>query len=223
MSADNLVPITTWRLDRGDRPAARGLYHFYAAYAFSIAVTVLTTYTWINHPWPIGLAVTIYSVGVVALFGISAAYHRGPWRSARAVSYWQTADHATIALFIAATYTPVVVITLPGHWMLYGIWAAALISVLLTFIPHYKVFDVVVYLGLGWAAVPIIPAILDFAGPTVIWLLAAGGVVYTLGALFYALKWPGRKAKLFGYHEHFHLATVIAATLHLIAVWILVA
>ncbi|MDO4761060.1 MAG: hemolysin III family protein [Corynebacterium sp.] len=220
---DTLIQKTIWRLDRGPRPKARGLYHLIAAYLATIAGTVLITFTWIHQDWQSGLAVTVYAVGVVALFGISAAYHRGPWLSQKAVKAWRAADHATIALFIAATYTPIAVITLRGHWILIAIWVAAILSVGLTFFPHPRVLDVVTYLVLGWAVVPLIPAIVDHSGQAVVWLLAAGGIVYSLGAIFYALRWPGRNARLAGYHEHFHAATVIAAVVHMVAIWMLVA
>ncbi|AKK06890.1 putative membrane protein, hemolysin III [Corynebacterium mustelae] len=221
-----LVSFTRSRLDRGPRPKARGLYHHVAAYVAAIAGAVLITFAWLRTPWQVGLATTVYAVAVVALFGISAAYHRGPWRSERAVRAWKIADHSTISIFIAATYTPVAVLTLNprnASWLLGIVWLAALGSVVLTFVNHPRWLDVVVYLVLGWAIVPLLPALLKNAGPAIVSLLAAGGLIYSLGAVVYALRWPGRQARLIGYHEHFHAATIIAATLHMIAIWMLVA
>ncbi len=224
--APRMVSVTRSRLDRGPRPKARGLYHHIAAYLAGISGAVLVTFAWLRTPWPVGLATTVYAVAVVALFGISAAYHRGPWRSERAVHAWKIADHSTISIFIAATYTPVAVLSLNPHdafWLLLIVWAAAIASVGLTFIRHPRWLDVIVYLVLGWAVVPLLPALLANAGPAVVSLLAAGGIVYSLGAVVYALRWPGRNAHLIGYHEHFHAATIIAAILHMVAIWILVA
>lgn len=222
MSQEKLVTRTITRVDRGQRPAARGVFHMIAAVLAVIAGAVLITFTWMQHSWPAAVAVTVYSVGVVALFGTSAAYHRGPWQTQRAVDAWGNADHAMIALFIAATYTPIAVMTLSTPWLLIGIWIAAIASIGLNFVAHPRVLDVMTFLVLGWAVVPMIPSILEVAGATVVWLLAAGGVVYSVGALFYATKWPGRNASVIGYHEYFHAATIIAAILHMIGIWILV-
>ncbi|MDO4911647.1 MAG: hemolysin III family protein [Corynebacterium sp.] len=213
--------------DRGDRPSARGWFHFFATFLNLIAGTVLTTYAWFHIAWWQALGVTIYSVGVVLLFGVSAAYHRGYWKSAKTVQWWRRADHATIGVFIAATYTPLCLIVLQGNavwWMLGTAWAGALVAVLLAmvWIEHPRVIDVVVYLVLGWLIVPLIPQLWSSAGPTVVWLLFAGGLIYSLGALMYGFKWPGRHARHVGYHEYFHAATIIAAICHMIAIWFVV-
>ena len=92
----------------------------------------------------------------------------------------------------------------------------------LVWINHPRWLDVVVYVGLGWVIVPLLPTLWREAGAAVVWLLVAGGVIYTLGALVYGFKWPGRSARYYGYHEHFHTATVVAAVLHLVAIWMVV-
>jgi len=214
-------------LNRGPRPVTRGWFHFFAAVASVVAGSVLSTFAWMTVPWWQALGVTLYAVGVVVLFGVSAAYHLGYWRSARTVQWWRRADHATIALFIAATYTPLCLIVLPpgqAAWMLGIAWAGALAGVALNllWITHPRWLAVTVYLVLGWLIVPLIPQLWAGAGPTVVWLLAAGGVVYSLGALMYGLRWPGREARVLGYHEHFHIATIIAAAVHQVAVWMVV-
>ncbi|AJE34024.1 hemolysin III-like protein [Corynebacterium humireducens NBRC 106098 = DSM 45392] len=214
-------------LNRGPRPVTRGWFHFFAAVASVVAGSVLSTFAWMTVPWWQALGVTLYAVGVVVLFGVSAAYHLGYWRSARTVQWWRRADHATIALFIAATYTPLcLIVLLPGQaaWMLGIAWAGALAGVALNllWITHPRWLAVTVYLVLGWLIVPLIPQLWAGAGPTVVWLLAAGGVVYSLGALMYGLRWPGREARVLGYHEHFHIATIIAAAVHQVAVWMVV-
>ena len=214
-------------LNRGPRPVTRGWFHFFAAVASVVAGSVLSTFAWMTVPWWQALGVTLYAVGVVVLFGVSAAYHLGYWRSARTVQWWRRADHATIALFIAATYTPLCLIVLPpgqAAWMLGIAWAGALAGVALNllWITHPRWLAVTVYLVLGWLIVPLIPQLWAGAGPTVVWLLAAGGVVYSLGALMYGLRWPGREARVLGYHEHFHIATIVAAVVHQVAVWMVV-
>ena len=220
-----LVPRTRWVFDRGQRPIARGIGHLIGALVGLVGGTVLSTYAWMTLPWAEALSVTIYAVGVVVLFGISAAYHRGEWKSKRTVDWWRRADHATIAIFIAATYTPLCVIAIPSSpWLLWVAWVGALVAVLLNFvwIEHPRWVDVVVYLALGWIVIPLIPELWRSQGATVVLLLGAGGVMYTLGAVIYGLRWPGRHARIYGYHEHFHTATIVAAIFHMVAIWIVV-
>lgn len=213
--------------DRGERPAVRGWCHLVAALLSAMSSAVLITFAWMTLPWLQALGVTVYGVGVVLLFGVSAAYHLWPWRSPATVQWWRRADHATIAVFIAATYTPLCLIVFEPRTaatMLAVAWAGGIggAALNLAWIDHPRWLDVAVYVALGWLIVPLLPTLWRAAGPAVVWLLAAGGVVYTLGALAYGFKWPGRSAHYYGYHEHFHTATVVAAVCHLVAVWMVV-
>lgn len=223
---ETLTLITRF-IDRGPRPVARGWFHFFAALTSVIAGSVLSTVAWMTIEWWQALGVTVYAVAVVVLFAVSAAYHLGRWRSVRTVQWWRRADHATIAIFIAATYTPLCLIVLSpsqAAWMLGFAWGGALLGVVLNlvWIDHPRWLAVLVYLVLGWLIVPLIPQLWVGAGAAVVWLLFAGGVIYSLGALIYAFRWPGRRARVFGYHEHFHTATIIAAAVHQVAVWMVV-
>ena len=213
--------------DRGERPAVRGWCHLVAALLSAMSSAVLITFAWMTLPWLQALGVTVYGVGVVLLFGVPAAYHLWPWRSPATVQWWRRADHATIAVFIAATYTPLCLIVFEPHTaatMLAVAWAGGIggAALNLAWIDHPRWLDVAVYVALGWLIVPLLPTLWRAAGPAVVWLLVAGGVVYTLGALAYGFKWPGRSARYYGYHEHFHTATVVAAVCHLVAVWMVV-
>lgn len=213
--------------DRGERPAVRGWCHLVAALLSAMSSAVLITFAWMTLPWLQALGVTVYGVGVVLLFGVSAAYHLWPWRSPATVQWWRRADHATIAVFIAATYTPLCLIVFEPRTaatMLAVAWAGGIggAALNLAWIDHPRWLDVAVYVALGWLIVPLLPTLWRSAGPAVVWLLVAGGVVYTLGALAYGFKWPGRSARYYGYHEHFHTATVVAAVCHLVAVWMVV-
>ncbi|GAB3699507.1 PAQR family membrane homeostasis protein TrhA [Corynebacterium nasicanis] len=222
------ITLTRHVFDRGARPVTRGWFHFFAALTSVIAGSVLSTFAWMTLPWWQALGVNVYAVSVVVLFGVSAAYHLGHWRSGRTVQWWRRADHATIAFFIAATYTPLCLIGLPATqaaWMLGLAWSGAALGMVLNlvWITHPRWLDVVVYLTLGWLIVPLVPSLWATAGPTVVWLLFAGGLIYSLGALVYGFRWPGRQARVFGYHEHFHTATIVAAAVHQVAVWMVVA
>ena len=213
--------------DRGERPLIRGWFHLGAAALSAMASAVLITFAWMTLPWLPALGVTVYGAGLLLLFGVSAAYHLWPWRSQETVQWWRRADHATISIFIAATYTPLCLIVFEPRTaavMLAVAWAGGIGGAVLNlvWIGHPRWLDLVVYIGLGWIIVPLIPTLWQEAGPAVVWLLFAGGVVYTLGALAYGFKWPGRSARYYGYHEHFHTATIIAAVCHLVAIWMVV-
>lgn len=209
-------------------PRAKELwFHLGAAALSAVASAVLITFAWMTLPWLSALGVTIYGAGLLLLFGVSAAYHLWPWRAQETVQWWRRADHATISIFVAATYTPRCLIVFEPRTaavMLAVAWPGGIGGAVLNlvWINHPRWLDLVVYIGLGWIIVPLIPTLWREAEPAVGWLLFAGGVVYTLGALAYGFKWPGRSARYYGYHEHFHTATIIAAVCHLVAIWMVV-
>ncbi|AKE40787.1 predicted membrane proteins [Corynebacterium kutscheri] len=222
----SLIQLSTWVYDRGHRPLTRGWFHHIATWLAVIAGTALTTFSYLKLPWLQATGVLIYALALVGLFGVSTAYHRGKWKSLRTINWWRRADHSMIALFIAATYTPLCLISLPDQWWMLAIaWVGAGFAVVLNmcWINHPRWLDVVVYLALGWLIIPLLPQLRVAASPAILWLLFAGGVVYSFGALLYGCRWPGRKATVLGYHEVFHLTTIIAASVHFIAVWMLVA
>ncbi|WP_291314526.1 PAQR family membrane homeostasis protein TrhA [Corynebacterium sp. UBA2622] len=216
------------RFDRGPRPLLRGILHERSTWAFIgssiplIAVTAhlhgAATVTWMT---------ALYTLCLIGSMGVSALYHLGPWRSESSVLMWRRADHAMIAVFIAGTYGPVAVTALPPgrSTLLLGLcWAGALFAVLLNvvWVHHPRWLGVSVYLILGWLVIWEIPDLWAGVGPAVTLLLGAGGLVYTLGALVYALKWPNPSLRVFGFHEVFHAATIIAAVLHQVAIWLTV-
>ncbi|WKD60728.1 hemeolysin-III related [Corynebacterium ciconiae DSM 44920] len=212
---------------RGERPRGRGWVHAVAALLGIVAATALTTYAWIFLSPTQAISVGIYGVGMVALFSVSATYHLGQWRTPATVVRWRRADHSTIAVFIAATYTPLCVLSVSAPtrtWMLAAAWigAGASLALSMLWIDHPRWLDVAVFLILGWLVVPIIPQLIAATSMTVVGLLAAGGVVSSLGAVVYGLKRPGRHARYIGYHEYFHAATVVAAAVHYAAVWLVV-
>ncbi|WKD57758.1 hemeolysin-III related [Corynebacterium capitovis DSM 44611] len=213
--------------DRGARPLTRGWFHVAAALGSAVAGAVLLTVSWMTLQWAQAASVTVYVAGLIQLFTVSAMYHRWPWRTHETVQWWRRADHATIAVFIAATYTPICVILLapPYSWWLLAVsWSGAVMGAVLNlvWINHPRWLDVAVYVGLGWIVVFLAPVLRNQAGAAVVWLLFAGGVAYTVGAVIYGFKWPGRNARVYGYHEHFHTLTIVAAALHMIAVWVVV-
>jgi hemolysin III len=132
-----------------------------------------------------------------------------------------------IFVFIAGTYTPIAALTLPRDTalaILVAVWTGAAVGVgLQTGWPSApRWLSAPCYIALGWVAVFVMPNLLHRAGVAAFVLLIAGGVVYTLGALVYAAKRPDPSPGVFGFHEVFHLCTLLAAACHYVAVWLAV-
>ncbi len=170
-------------------------------------------------------AAAIYSFGVSALYGVSAAYHRGPWTPVGR-RRMQRLDHAMIFVLIAATYTPFCLILMDGtaSAVILGlIWAAALTGLVLalTGIALKKGIGFVLYIGLGWVAVLGMPQFVHALSPLQLGLLVAGGVIYTVGAIGLGTRWPDPFPKTFGYHEVWHVMVVVAGLCLAVDIWTL--
>ncbi|QJY50353.1 PAQR family membrane homeostasis protein TrhA [Pseudonocardia broussonetiae] len=172
------------------------------------------------------LATSIYSLTTLGLFGTSALYHRRTWRTARSRMIMKRLDHSMIFLFIAGTYTPVIALTMApdrARLVLAIVWVGALAGVALKLRwPHAPSWvGVPVYLALGYVAVFVIPDLLRGGGVAALVLILTGGLLYTVGAVFYATRWPNPWPRTFGFHEFFHAATVLAAICHHVAIWLI--
>jgi hemolysin III len=164
------------------------------------------------------VAAAIYAGAVSALLGTSALYHRVSWRPA-ARRWMRRLDHSMIFVLIAGTYTPVALLALHGslaRTILIVMWAGALGGAVfkLLWIDAPKWVFAAVYLALGWVSVAILgelPAAIGWLGVAG---LAAGGLLYTAGAMVYASERPNPLPKVFGYHEVFHALVLAAVGLH---------
>jgi hemolysin III len=205
------------------RPKLRGVLHHYTFFLSLIAGAALLMLA--PDPrarWAAG----IYVASLSALLGTSALYHRVTW-SARARRWVGRLDHSMIAVLIAGTYTPFGMLTLPpatAHVTLAIVWGGALFGIVLhcVWFDAPKWLSAAVYVALGWVGVTAMPSLLAHAGWTATLLLLAGGLVYSAGAIVYALRRPDPVPHVFGYHEVFHACTVVAAAAHYAAVAIAV-
>ena len=204
------------------RPRFRGWLHFFAFFGSLVAAAVLIPLAAVQGARA-GFSVAVYCLTIWGLFGISALYHRRRW-SPRGWKLMKRLDHSMIFVFIAGTYTPFSLLVVPeptGWWMLGIVWAGAAAGVALKMIwptaPRW--LGVPIYIALGWVAVFVLKDILDLGGVTVLVLMITGGVLYSLGAVAYALKRPNPVPGVFGYHEVFHAMTIVAAIAHYIAVY----
>ncbi|HET6484737.1 MAG TPA: hemolysin III family protein [Actinoplanes sp.] len=205
------------------KPRLRGRLHQYAFFVALVCGVVLCSVALSRPGIEPFLGTLVYSLTVCGLFGISALYHRRNW-SERGYQIMRRADHSMIFIFIAGTYTPFCLELLPSAkatLMLSLIWGGALGGVALkTIWPHLPRWaGAPLYLALGWGAVAILPDVLRVGGVTCLVLLAVGGVFYSVGAVFYALRRPNPWPAVFGHHEFFHACTLVAAICHHIAIY----
>ena len=166
----------------------------------------------------------IFAGTALLLFAVSAVYHRGDW-SPKMMAFLRRFDHSNIFLLIAGSYTPFTLILLedPERTALLAIvWTGAILGVLfrIFWVDAPRWVSTPAYVALGWVAVFVLPDLLHNAGVAAFVLLLVGGALYTVGGVMYALRRPDPWPRVFGYHEFFHAATVIAAICHYIAIWL---
>lgn len=206
------------------RPRARGWIHLYSALVAAVARTALVSVSWALVGTRAGLATLLYAFTIVAMFAVSATYHRVTWTSPDARKWMKRLDHSMIFVFIAGSYTPFALLALPanqGMMLFWIVWGGALAGVLLKMCwPSAPAWvGVPLYLLLGWVAAFFIVPIMHGAGVAALVLLIVGGALYSVGGVLYALKWPNPWPTTFGHHEFFHACTAAAALCHYIAMW----
>jgi hemolysin III len=206
------------------KPRLRGRLHQYAFFVALACGVVLCSIAATRPGVAPFVSTLIYSITVCGLFGISALYHRRHWGK-RGYQIMRRLDHSMIFIFIAGTYTPFCVLLLErdkATLLLTLIWTGAVGGVALKSIwPHLpRWVGAPLYLALGWGAVAILPDILRNGGVADLVLLAAGGLIYSVGAVFYALQRPNPWPEVFGHHEFFHACTLVAAICHHIAIYL---
>lgn len=208
-------------------PRLRGMLHAGAFPAAAVAGGVLTA---LAPSQPARIAAAVYSVTCAALFGVSAAYHRSPQGSRRRALLARL-DHVSILLVIAGTYTPLAVLALRG-WtrlsVLAVIWTGAAGGALTRLIwrpawqPAPRWLITSLFIALGWVAILVLPQLLRGAGPLVLALVLAGGMLYSLGAVVYTRKRPDPSPQWFGFHEVFHAMTILAYLIQYAAISLIV-
>ena len=201
------------------RPRLRGVLHHYAFLVSLVSGAVLV----LGAPSRRAVVVAaVYGVSLSALLGVSALYHRVTW--SEGTRRWMARlDHSMISVLIAGSYTPFGVLVLSGSFalvLLILMWAGALANILLhvLWIDAPKWLSAACYVALGWIGVVALPDLKAHAGWGPAALLMAGGIIYSLGALVYALRRPDPVPAVFGYHEVFHALVVVAAGVHYAAI-----
>lgn len=204
------------------KPLMRGWFHAVAAVA-SVGLTIALCWRSRGDPAR-AISLAIFGLSMVELYTVSALYHIGHWKlSARKV--WRALDHANIFVLIAGTYTPLCFNVLQG-WlrptMLIIIWLCAVLGVALATLtlraPRWLTASL--YVAMGWVSVFALPAFVQALSWPPVLLLFGGGVLYTIGALIYARRWPNPFPKVFGFHEVFHLFVIAGSIAFAVIMWI---
>ena len=208
-----------------EKPRLRGVSH---QWAFFVSIPLGAALVLDASGGRATVATAIYAASVALLFGVSGLYHRVNWRSLTARRWMRRLDHSMIFVLIAGSYTPFALLVLHGTLatvILLIVWIGALAGVVLNlvWVDAPKWLIAIVYVALGWVAVAVTPDIWRELGATPVLMIAAGGVLYTLGAVVYATKRPNPIPQVFGYHEVFHLLVIVAALLQfaVIAFWVI--
>ena len=175
------------------------------------------------------LALSIFIVSMILLYAASTIYHTLDI-SPKINRMLRKVDHMMIFILIAGTYTPVCMLVLgdrTGWIMLALVWGIAAAGILINalWITCPKWFSSVIYIAMGWVCVLVFgPLLKTLSTPAFLWLLA-GGIIYTVGGVIYALKLPifNAKHKFFGSHEVFHLFVMGGSVCHFIFMYLYVA
>ena len=175
------------------------------------------------------LALSIFIVSMILLYAASTIYHTLDI-SPKINRMLRKVDHMMIFILIAGTYTPVCMLVLgdrTGWIMLALVWGIAAAGILINalWITCPKWFSSVIYIAMGWVCVLVFgPLLRTLSTPAFLWLLA-GGIIYTVGGVIYALKLPifNEKHKFFGSHEVFHLFVMGGSVCHFIFMYLYVA
>ena len=204
------------------RPSLRGVIHRYAAVGFAsaFAALALAAEDGVTAAW-----VVVYGACVTSMLSVSAVYHaRRRSESARGVL--KRIDHSMILVAIAGSYTGIVGLALAGRertLLLATVWSLALVGVVLRMLWLHAPYPLTaaVYMAVGWVALLELDALRGALTTTELVLLLVGGILYSLGAVVYALHGPNPWPATFGYHEVFHALVVAAAVTHLVTVALL--
>ena len=180
------------------------------------ALVLCVVFSAIHHnPYAV-VSSCLYGSTLIILYTMSCLYHSLKVNNAKRV--FRIIDHCSIFLLIAGTYTPLTLVSLNGPigWTLFGIiWGVSILGIILNAIDlnKYKVISMILYIMMGWAIIFTFPRLLKVIDMTGIYLLVAGGIVYTIGAIFYGV---GKKIKYM--HSVFHFFVLAGSILHFFAI-----
>ena len=211
------------------REPGSAITHFIAMMMAVFAAVPLLVKAGIQSGWEHFLAMAIFMGSMILLYGASATYHSVDL-TGKSLRVFRKLDHMMIFVLIAGSYTPVCLIVLGGklgYTLLALVWGIAAVGMIVKacWITCPKWFSSVIYIAMGWVCVLVFgPLLKTLSTPAFLWLLA-GGIIYTVGGVIYALKLPifNAKHKFFGSHEVFHLFVMGGSVCHFIFMYLYVA
>lgn len=200
------------------REPVSGLTHLAGA-ALSVVGTVFLIAFAVSTGTPVNIAsVSIFGASLILLYTASSLYHLLTV-SKKAIGVLRRIDHMMIYVLIAGTYTPLCLIGLKGKLglgLLIGVWSLAVVGIVLKLVwfnaPRWIYTSF--YLVMGWLVIFAIIPLIKMIPSGGIWLLVAGGIFYTIGAVIYGAKWPFGKNNTFGFHEIFHIFVMLGSLSH---------
>ncbi|MEW8973116.1 MAG: hemolysin III family protein [Tissierellaceae bacterium] len=197
---------------------ANGITHGLGVIFGIVAVTILLFMAISERNVPRIVSFSIYGVCIILMFLSSTLYHS--FTIDRVKQILRVFDHSSIFLFIAGTYTPIALLALQGKLrliILIGIWIIALLGItfkIFTFgkFDKYKALSLILYIGMGWIAIIPIKAIINATSINFFYWILAGGIMYTLGTIFYSIK------KIPYSHAIWHVFVLIASIAHFLGI-----
>lgn len=210
-------------MERIIREPVNAITHFFAALAsiyglYLLLEVSINSFSIINI-----ISAVVFSIGLIGLYSASTIYHS--WNGSEAqVIFLKKIDHMFIYILIAGSYTPICLISLKGpmgYWLISIIWTMALAGIFIKKIWFHapRWISTAFYLILGWAAIFVIfplSKVLPLSGMI---LLFSGGISYSIGAIFYGFKSKKIKLWILGYHEIFHIFTMLGSLCHFIMIY----
>lgn len=205
------------------REPISSLTHMIGAVFFAIATVLLIckTVAFSHWSWKVLIGVILFGCSLVALYSASSVYHffNG---AGKKLMILRKLDHAMIYVLIAGTYTPILLKFLPaveGWAFTAAIWACALLGIVikLCWFSAPRWLQTVLYIAMGWAILFDISIFQSMSGVAV-FLLAAGGISYTVGGVIYMIKKPNF-SEMFGFHELFHIFVLLGSLFHFLMIF----
>lgn len=212
------------------REPGSAITHFIAMMMAVFAATPLLIKAALSSDGKITLlALGIFCISMILLYGASATYHSLNING-KALRIFRKIDHMMIFVLIAGSYTPVCLIILGGklgYTLLSVVWGIALFGMILKacWVTCPKWFSSVIYIAMGWVCLGVFGTLWNVLPHAAFGWLLAGGIIYTIGGVIYALKLPifNGKHKFFGSHEIFHLFVMGGSICHFIFMYLYVA
>lgn len=209
------------------REPINGLTHLVGAllsFAGLLALVIKASLT-VGSPVAI-TAVVIFGISMILLYTASATYHMVISKDS-VIAFLRKIDHSMIFVLIAGSYTPYCLISLNGvtGWTLFGIITAVAVSGILFKMIWFKCprwLSTSIYIVMGWMVVFVVAPLSEVLSTGGVFLLVAGGILYTIGGVIYAVKPNFLRSKYLGFHEIFHIFILLGSLSHFLSVYMYV-